>query len=102
MSKGTLFHTKDGDLDLGYVFLIPFLSLGFVAFICSAVGAWKVSVAMWSFLGSLIASLLICAVPIARARLLAKATLPGEIAQGIASAPFEPNEWANDRETGVM
>lgn len=96
MPRGTLWHTKEGDLDLGFVFLIPFLVLALVGWVCAARGVWTVSVAMWSFLGSLISSLLICAVPIARARLLARATLPGEVAHGIASSPVEPDLWHDD------
>lgn len=81
---------KDGhiELDLGYVFLIPFLALAITGFILASMQIWAITSVMWTFLGSLIFSLLICAVPVARARILAQSKA-GEVASGIASAHVE-------------
>ena len=65
-----LFFTKRNELDLGYAFLLPFLGLFFYAWVRAARGEWTVSVAMWTSLVSVIGSMLVATVPLARARIM--------------------------------
>lgn len=90
-----LFFTAEGHLDLGYVLLLPFMVLAWYLLYGAAHDRLNVSVAMWSFLGSLITSLLIAAIPIARARLLARSTAPADVGRAIAASP-EPNLYTDD------
>lgn len=90
-------HGKhDDELDLGWVLLLVAFIPAILVWVLSAFGVAKVTVAAWSFMGSLLAALLIAGIPIARARILAKSQLPGEVAEGIATADAEPNLWKDD------
>jgi hypothetical protein len=59
---------------------------------------------MWSFLSGIIVTLLICTIPIAKARILAdsKAVVAAQEATG-RSAAFVPNAWmSGDPDAGVI
>lgn len=86
----------DDELDLGWVLLLLAFIPAISIWVAAAFGVAKVTVAAWSFMGSLLASLLIAGIPIARARILANSKLPGEVAQGIATASTEPDLWKDD------
>lgn len=86
----------DDELDLGWVLLLLAFFPAITVWVLAAFGVAKVTIAAWSFMGSLLASLLIAGIPIARARILAKSQLPGEVAQGIAMTGSEPDLWKDD------
>lgn len=104
-----LFFTKEGDLDLGWFFVGIMGLVGSIGFLIEVTGGSHASVAGWAFLGSAFASVLIAAVPIAKARILAQSRVPGEIAAGIAESAagsissFVPQQWAvGDPNAGVL
>jgi hypothetical protein len=72
MAKGTLFRTKEGDLDFGWVLLIVGFTNGIVIFDLDALGIVEVGPAAWAFYGSVITMCFIAGVTISRARLIAK------------------------------
>lgn len=76
------------ELDLGWAILaIAFLN-GIVAFDLAAAGIWSISVAAWSWYGSLTGLAFIAGATISRARLLAESRMVGDVSRGIAaSAP---------------
>lgn len=88
-----LLYETDGDLNLTWLFvLIMGLvgSLGFLwvvmiaPFLGIAVNT-MVQIASWSFLAGAFASVLIAAIPLAKAKVLARATLPGDLAKAVSS-----------------
>lgn len=83
-----LVFEKDGDLNLTwlFVFIMGMIgAAGFVHVVILSHGALLAQIAAWSFLGGSLASMLIAAIPLSKAKILARATLPGEIAKSIAS-----------------
>jgi hypothetical protein len=83
-----LVFEKDGDLNLTwlFVFLLGMIgAAGFVHVVIFGHGALLAQIAAWSFLGGTLASMLIAAIPLSKAKILARATLPGEIAKSISS-----------------
>lgn len=90
-------YTKDNDLDLGYLWVAPYILTGIGGFWLAAFEIIKVNTAMWTFLGSALMTMLIATTTKDRAQILAEAKSPGEIAQGIATAvSSQPNNRTDD------
>jgi hypothetical protein len=81
-----LFYTGDGDLDLSWILVVVFAIVGLTGFLAEAFSSHQVSTAAWSWLGGSFLSIVIAAVPIAKARLLANSKSLGDLARSIASA----------------
>jgi hypothetical protein len=89
----SLVFETDGDLNLTWLFVLLMGAVGTIGFLWEIVLApvfgFSVGplekIAAWSFLAGAFASVLIAAIPIAKAKVLAKATLPGELAKSVAS-----------------
>jgi hypothetical protein len=104
-----LFFTKEGDLDLGWFFVGLMGLVGSAGFMIEVLKNGHGSVAGWAFLGSAFASVLIAAVPIAKARILAQSRVPGDVASGIAESAseivqgFTPHQWVSgDPDAGIL
>jgi hypothetical protein len=84
----SLFFTKDGDMDLTWLFVLLMGLAGVFGFVWQLVkhSPTMAVIAGWSFLGAAFASVLIAAIPISKAKILANAKLPGDIARGISEA----------------
>lgn len=99
-----LIFTSEGHLDFSWLLTIVLCATGVSGFIIEACGL-HLSVAAWTWLGASFSAVLIAAVPISKARILAKANLPGDIAKGMGQIEdhFVPNEWTNgDPQEGIM
>ncbi len=102
----SLVFTKEGDLDLGWLFtLIMGLSATFI-FVFEAIHNGHASIAGWSFMGSAFSAVLIASVPIAKARILANSRMIGDVASGIAQSSaddFQPHQWdSGDPNSGTI
>jgi hypothetical protein len=100
----SLVFETDGDLNLTWLFVLLMGGVGTVGFL------WEIvvgpilgfapstieKIAAWSFLAGAFASVLIAAIPIAKAKVLAKATLPGELAKSVASVGDQFVEQSTD------
>ena len=92
-----LFYETDGDLDLSSLMLVVMGFTGAVGFlwvvIFAAVFHYPTSItiqlAAWSWLAGFSASILIAAVPVAKSKILSRATLPGELATTISKMNVE-------------
>lgn len=86
-NRGNIFHTREGDMDLGWAILLACVVVGLVVFTALAFG-WipGPSVAGWAWFGSFTTMSFIAGAAIGRARLIAGSKAPGEVAQGIAQA----------------
>lgn len=91
----SLLYTKEGELDFGWAILLACCVVGLGAFLLTGFGIFRASVAAWSWFGSFTGLAFIAGAAISRARLIAKSTLPGEIAQGIAMSA-EPDLYHDD------
>jgi hypothetical protein len=88
-----LLYETDGDLNLTWLFVLIMGLVGSCGFVWSVIVApllgitvnTLVQIASWSFLAGAFASVLIAAIPLAKAKVLARATLPGELAKSVAS-----------------
>lgn len=88
-----LVFESDGDLNLTWLFVLLMGAVGTIGFMWEIVlgpifgyaPSTLEKIAAWSFLAGAFASVLIAAIPIAKAKVLAKATLPGELAKSVAS-----------------
>lgn len=82
---------RDGtvELDLGWAILAMAFLNGLLAFDLAAAGVWRVTVAAWSWYGSLTGLAFLAGATISRARLMAEARMVGHVAQAIASSPAE-------------
>lgn len=102
----SLIYTVEGHLDLTWLFVFVMGLVASTGFTWEFVSNGHASIAAWSFMGTAFASVLIAAVPIAKARLLAMSRVPGEVARGIAaSAPdgFVPHEWKTGKpDEGIL
>ncbi|MGE0347630.1 MAG: hypothetical protein AB7N73_15775 [Gemmatimonadales bacterium] len=78
------------ELDLGWAILALAFLNGLVAFDLAAAGIWRISVAAWSWYGSLTGLAFIAGATISRARLMAESKMIGAVAQGIATSPELP------------
>lgn len=101
-----MIFTSSGDLDLGWVLLALAFVNGILFFDLAALGHARVSVAAWSWYGSLTGLSFIAGATISRARLIADSRMVGDVASAIATAapeqPFQPHEWASgDPHEGV-
>jgi len=97
--RESLFYTKDGDLDFGWVILIGACVVGLGVFVAEAVGWIRgPSVAAWSWFGAFTSMAFIAGAAISRARLIAKSDVPGQVAQGVGMSPERPEP---DAETMV-
>jgi uncharacterized membrane protein len=85
----SLVFEKDGDLNLTWLFVMLMGIIGSVGFVHATIIGHNISIvekiAAWSFLGATLTSMLIAAIPLSKAKVLANATLPGEIAKDISS-----------------
>jgi hypothetical protein len=82
-----LFHTREGDLDFGWVILLACVVVGLVVFVAQSFGWIKgPTVAAWAWFGSFTTMAFIAGAAVSRARLIAGSKAPGEVAQGIATA----------------
>ena len=79
-------YTTEGHLDPTWLMVAVTLSVMLLGFVGELVLGHPISAAAWAAVAAMCSSLLIAAVPVSKARLLAKATMPGSVAQGIASA----------------
>jgi len=88
-----LLYESDGDLNLTWLFVLVMGLTGSAGFLWSVVLAplfgytinTVVQIASWSFLAGAFASVLIAAIPISKAKILARATLPGDLAKAVSS-----------------
>lgn len=82
---------RDGsvELDLGWIILAVAFANGILAFDLAAAGLWHITVAAWSWYGSLTGLAFVAGATISRARLLAESRMVGHVAQAIASSPAE-------------
>lgn len=94
-----LVYERDGDLNLAWL-LVLLMGLagiiGFIWVIMIANASLPVQIAGWTFLGSAFVSVLIAAIPIAKAKILANSRLPGEVAKSIAEAGKSNVEISTD------
>ena len=97
--RQALCYTSEGHLDLSWCLAAAALIIGIVAFFGEATGRLKPSPEGWAFLGGFVLALLICGAARDRASILAKATSPGSLAKGIASAV--PNLFTDDERGSV-
>lgn len=84
---------RDGsvELDLGWAILAVAFLNGILAFDLAAAGVWQISIAAWSWYGSLTGLAFLAGATISRARLMAESKMVGSIAQAIASSEPEPD-----------
>jgi hypothetical protein len=83
----------DGDLNISSAILIVLALCGVCGFLFTVVVApviglptsVAVQVAAYSFLAGAFGAVLIASVPLAKSKILARATLPGELAKAVAS-----------------
>jgi hypothetical protein len=104
MTIRRLFFTKSNDMDLGYAFVIPFIITALLAFWLAAYRHITVTTTMWSFLSGIIVTLLICTIPIAKARILADSKAVVAAQEGLGqSGGYAPNTWASgDPNAGIL
>jgi hypothetical protein len=103
-----LVFEKDGDMNLTWLFVLALGAAGSLGFLWVTVlapffgfpASAVVQIAAWSFLAGAFASVLIAAIPIAKAKVLAKATLPGELAKSVASVGDTFVEQSTDLQEG--
>ena len=91
-----LLFTRSDDLDLLQVMFLIVIVYFLAAFSLVGAGIWKVTTAAWATFGSVFATLAIAGTPKWIAELIAKSKVPGEVAQGIATAGTEPDLWKDD------
>lgn len=96
---GSLLFTREGDLDLSWLFVLLTGIAGVIVFVWINVFAIGVPVSViissWAFIGGAFTAVLVAAVPIAKAKILAK-TLPSDAARTIASAGLINIEKSTD------
>lgn len=86
-----LLYERDGDLNLTWLFVLIMGIVGAIGFFVEVVirggdvSSTPAKMAAWSFLAGAFLSVLIAAIPIAKAKILANAKLPGEVSKSIAS-----------------
>jgi hypothetical protein len=88
-----LLYETDGDLNLTWLFVLIMGLVGSIGFVWAVIVApflgipvnTMVQIASWSFLAGAFASVLIAAIPLAKAKVLARATLPGDLAKAVSS-----------------
>lgn len=97
-----LIFRKDGSLDFGPLLLAVACAAGLFLLFADAFGLARVSVAAWAFLGSFVSLAFIAGAAAERAFWIANSKTPGEVAQGIATAPAKSKEpdIRTDNETG--
>jgi hypothetical protein len=82
-----LFFEKDDDLNLTFFFLALYSFVGMAAVIKTVImgdAAVVVQIASLAFLGSAFMGLLIAAIPYAKAKILARSSLPSDVAASIS------------------
>jgi hypothetical protein len=85
--KALLFE-RDGDLNLTWLFTLLMGLVGSAGFVYTLITpgmSLPDRLAAWSFLAGAFASVLIAALPIAKAKILANAKLPSELSKNISS-----------------
>lgn len=88
--RHSLFYTKQGELDFGWLILVLCTAVGLVVFVAQSFGWIRgPSTAAWAWFGSFTGLAFIAGAAISRARLIAKSRLPGEIASGVAQSATE-------------
>jgi hypothetical protein len=96
---GSLVFTKEGELDLSWCFVFLMGLGGLIVFIWVSIispAPVPVQIAAWTYIGGAFASVLIAAIPINKAKILAKSTVPGEVSKSIASAGMANVETSTD------
>ena len=83
-----LFFKRDGGMDLSQFILLCIVGWVMVCFTLAGLGVLRVSTAAWAFLGSFTSLSFIAWAARDRAALIAASKTPGEVARGIASAPY--------------
>jgi hypothetical protein len=78
--------TRDGQLDVGQMLLVLLTLYVLVVFVLAGLRVLTVDSAAWAFLGSFVSVAFVAWAARDRAALISKATSPGAIAAGIASA----------------
>ena len=101
-SSDLLFRRSD-DYDLLGIALLVVIGTGLVAFVGEAAHGWTASRAGWTWIGATTSILAIASVPIAYARLLARAELPAKVASAIGTArdPRLPGPNDDERDDGA-
>ena len=90
--RHSLLYTVEGELDFGWLILAVCCVVGLTVFVAQSFGWIRgPSVAAWAWFGSFSAMAFIAGAAISRARLIAKSSVPGEVAQGIAQSAM--GEW---------
>lgn len=79
-------YTTEGHLDPTWLMVATTLGAMLLGFGGELLLGRLISPAAWGAVAAICSALLIAAVPVSKARLLAKATMPGSVAGGIASA----------------
>lgn len=85
--RGTLLRTKEGDLDLSWVLLVAVAVSVLVGFLAEVLLGKRASPWAWGTMTGIFAGVLVAAVPIAKARLLARHNVVGQAAAGVMQAP---------------
>lgn len=99
-----LFYTGSGDLDLSWFLVLMFALTAITGFLVETFTTMGPTVWAWSFLGGAFLTVMIAAVPIAKARLIANSRSIGDFSGSIASGggnvfnddERDPN-WDKDR-----
>lgn len=94
-----LLFEKDGDLNLTWMFVLLMGMIGAIGFMYTLVTPTMTlfdRLAAWSFLGGSFMGVLISAIPLAKAKVLAKSTLPSDFAKSIASVAPKSVDQSTD------
>ena len=83
-----LFFKRDGGMDLSQFILLVICVWVMACFTLAGLTVLKISTAAWAFLGSFTSLAFIAWAARDRAVLIANSKTPGDIAAGIASAPY--------------
>lgn len=97
LTKGNWIFTKNGEMDLLWVFLAANVTIGDAIAIIAAVKGGMAAVAALLFIFGLILALAIIKVPIDRARILAESKTLAAVADGLGDiASAGGNIWKDD------
>lgn len=92
-----LFYETDGDLNVSSLVLLLMGLTGAAGFVWAVIlsvifghpSSITIQLAAWSWLAGFSASVLLAAIPVAKSKILARATLPADLSQTIATMNVE-------------